>query len=151
MPISIPRLRVWFAMLAIAVVAVVAGFYFYARIQNRSFLKQLPQKLGVDIQQSSQGFSLSKSQGGRTLFTIRAANAVQYTGGGRPSFATSTSWFTDGKRIASTRFTAPLRIRSDRRARLSRAAKSTSIWKETPAAPRSPTRRRPGNCKIPTT
>jgi lipopolysaccharide export system protein LptA len=83
MPISIPRLRIWFAMLAIAVVAVVAGFYFYARIQNLSFLKQLPAKLGVDIQQSSQGFSLSKSQGGRTLFTIRAANAVQYKDGGR--------------------------------------------------------------------
>jgi lipopolysaccharide export system protein LptA len=83
MPLSIPRLRIWFAMLAIAVVAVVAGFYFYARIQNLSFLKQLPEKLGVDIQQSSQGFSLSKSQGGRTLFTIRAANAVQYTDGGR--------------------------------------------------------------------
>ena len=29
-------------MLAIAVVAVVAGFYFYARIQNLIFLKQLP-------------------------------------------------------------------------------------------------------------
>ena len=43
----------------------------------------MPEKLGVDIQQSSQGFSLSKSQGGRTLFTIRAANAVQYTNGGR--------------------------------------------------------------------
>jgi lipopolysaccharide export system protein LptA len=83
MPISIPRLRIWFAILAIAVIAVVAGFYFYARLQNLSFLKQLPEKLGVDIQQSSQGFTLSKSQGGRTLFTIRAANAVQYTGGGR--------------------------------------------------------------------
>ena len=83
MPISIPRLRIWFALLALAVVAVVAGFYLYARIQNLSFLKQLPEKLGVDIQQSSQGFSLSKSQAGRTLFTIRAANAVQYTDGGR--------------------------------------------------------------------
>src|SRR5208283_114484 len=77
------RLRIWFAMLAIAVVAVVAGFYVYARIQNLTFLKKLPEKLGVDIQQSSQGFSLSKSQAGRTLFTIRASNAVQYTGSGR--------------------------------------------------------------------
>ncbi len=83
MPLSISRLRIWLATLAIAVVVVVAGFYFYARVQNLLFLKHLPEKLGVDIQQSSQGFSLSKSQGGRTLFTIRAANAVQYTNGGR--------------------------------------------------------------------
>jgi len=82
MPLSISRLRIWFATMAIAVVVVVAGFYFYARIQNLLFLKRLPQKLGVDIQQSSQGFSLSKSQGGRTLFTIRAANAVQSPGPG---------------------------------------------------------------------
>ena len=83
MPVSISRLRIWFAVLAIATVVVVVGFYFYARLQNLVFLKQLPEKLGVDIQQSSQGFSLSKSEGGRTLFTIRAANAVQYTNGGR--------------------------------------------------------------------
>ena len=83
MPVSISRLRIWFAVLAIAIIAVVAGFYFYARLQNLGFLKQLPAKLGVDIQQCSQGFSLSKSEGGRTLFTIRAANAVQYTDGGR--------------------------------------------------------------------
>ena len=83
MPVSISRLRIWFVVLAIATVAVVVGFYFYARLQNLVFLKQLPEKLGVDIQQSSQGFSLSKSEGGRTLFTIRAANAVQYTNGGR--------------------------------------------------------------------
>jgi len=83
MPVSISRLRIWFAAMAIAIVVVVAGFYFYARLQNLVFLKHLPEKLGVDIQQSSQGFSLSKSEGGRTLFTIRAANAVQYTDGGR--------------------------------------------------------------------
>ncbi len=82
MPISIPRLRVWFGTLAIVVTVVVAGFYFYARIQSQRLLKQLPQKLGVEIQQSTQGFSLSKSEGGRTVFTIRASNAVQYADGG---------------------------------------------------------------------
>lgn len=83
MPVSIPRLRIWFAILALATVAVVAGFYFYARIQLRKAVKEVPQKLGVDIQQSTQGFSLSKSEGGRTLFTIRASKAVQYKQGGK--------------------------------------------------------------------
>lgn len=82
MPVSLHRLRVWFVALAIVTVAVVAGFYFYARIQGRRFLGQIPQKLGVDIQQSSEGFSLSKSEGGHTLFTIRAAKAIQYAQGG---------------------------------------------------------------------
>lgn len=83
MPLSVPRLRTWFGILAIATVAVVAGFYVYARIQLRKLVKEAPQKLGVEVQQSTQGFSLSKSEGGRTLFTIRASKAVQYKDSGR--------------------------------------------------------------------
>jgi lipopolysaccharide export system protein LptA len=83
MPLSIPRLRTWFAFLAIATIAVVAGFYVYARFQLRKLVQQAPQKLGVEIQQSTEGFSLSKSEGGRTLFTIWASKAVQYKQGGK--------------------------------------------------------------------
>ena len=81
MAINIPRLRTWFAVMAVAVVMVVAGFYFYARMQVRRAVKDIPKKLGVEIQQSTEGFSLSKSEGGRTLFTIRASKAVQYKEG----------------------------------------------------------------------
>jgi lipopolysaccharide export system protein LptA len=83
MPVSIPRLRTWFAVLAIAMVMVVAGFYFYARYRVRSAVREIPKKLGVEIQQSTDSFSLSKSEGGRTLFTIKASKAVQYKQGGR--------------------------------------------------------------------
>ncbi|MGA3125075.1 MAG: LPS export ABC transporter periplasmic protein LptC [Candidatus Korobacteraceae bacterium] len=83
MPVSIPRLRIWFAVLALAAVAVVAGFYFHARMELRSSLKNLPGKLGIEIQQTSEGFSLSKSEGGRTLYTIRASKATQFKEGGR--------------------------------------------------------------------
>ena len=83
MPLSVPRLRTWFGILAIATVIVVAGFYFYARIQLRKIVREAPQKLGVDIQQSTEGFSFSKSEGGRTLFTIRATKAVQYKQGSK--------------------------------------------------------------------
>src|ERR1035441_8855660 len=82
MPVSIPRLRIWFAVLALAAVAVVAGFYLHARMELRSSLKNLPGKLGIEIQQTSEGFSLSKSEGGRTLYTIRASKAVQFKAGG---------------------------------------------------------------------
>ncbi len=83
MPVSIPRLRIWFAVMALAAVAVVAGFYLRARFEMRSALKNLPGKLGIEIQQTSEGFSLSKSEGGRTLFTIKASKATQFKAGGR--------------------------------------------------------------------
>jgi len=69
--------------MAIALIVVVAGFYFYARYRVRSAIREAPKKLGVEVQQSTEGFSLSKSEGGRTLFTIKASKAVQYKQGGR--------------------------------------------------------------------
>jgi lipopolysaccharide export system protein LptA len=69
--------------MALAVVAVVAGFYLYARFQLRLALKNLPGKVGVDIQQSTEGFTFSKSEGGRTLFTVHASKATQFKQGGR--------------------------------------------------------------------
>ena len=83
MAVSIPRLRIWFAVMALATVAVVAGFYVEARFAMRSALGKLPGKVGIDIQQTSEGFTLSKSEGGRTLYTIHASKATQFKQGGR--------------------------------------------------------------------
>jgi lipopolysaccharide export system protein LptA len=69
--------------LAILLVAIVAGFYVYARLRVRNAMQRIPEKLGVNIQQSTEGFSLSKSEGGHTLFTVKASKAVQYKQGGR--------------------------------------------------------------------
>ncbi|HEX8925173.1 MAG TPA: LPS export ABC transporter periplasmic protein LptC, partial [Terriglobales bacterium] len=82
---SVKRLRIWFATLAIATVLVVIGFYMAAKVQQRQLMRQIPPKLGVNIQQSSQGFVFSKSEGGRTLFTIKAARATQFKQGGNAS------------------------------------------------------------------
>lgn len=82
---SVKRLRFWFATLAVVTVLVVVGFYMAAKVQQRQLMRQIPPKLGVDIQQSSQGFVFSKSEGGRTLFTIRASKATQYNQGGKAS------------------------------------------------------------------
>src|SRR5579871_4338971 len=83
MPVSIVRLRYWFAGAAIFLVAVVACFYLYARWQSSQVVQVKPKPLGITIQQTTQGFSLSKSEGGRTLFTVRASRAVQFKAGGR--------------------------------------------------------------------
>src|SRR5207248_9796870 len=83
MPVEISHLRRWFALGAIGMVLLVAGMYLYARHRVRNALKDVPQKIGIDVQQSAQGFSISRSEQGRTLFKIQASKAVQFKQGGR--------------------------------------------------------------------
>jgi len=77
------RLRTWFAFGAVAIMLVVGGFYLYARIRLHYAVRHAAEKLHVNIQQSTQGFTLSKSEGGRTLYSIHARRAEQYKEGGR--------------------------------------------------------------------
>ena len=42
-----------------------------------------PAKIGIEIQQSAQGFTVSRSEQGHTLFKIQASKAVQFKQGGR--------------------------------------------------------------------
>src|ERR1700682_2849671 len=78
-----PRLRRWFALGAILMIATVAGMYFYARWRVHKVVHDIPAKIGLDIQQTAEGFSISKSEEGRTLFTMSASRTVQFKGGGR--------------------------------------------------------------------
>jgi lipopolysaccharide export system protein LptA len=82
MPLLVSRLRRWFAAIAIAAVLVVAGAYFYARWRVRNALKEVPAKLGIEIQQTAQGFTVSRSEEGRTIFKIQASKAIQLKEGG---------------------------------------------------------------------
>ena len=83
MPLPVRSLRRWFAAAAILMVAIVAGMYFYARWRVSRAVHEVPAKIGLDIQQTAEGFSISKSVEGRTLFTMSATNAVQFKQGGR--------------------------------------------------------------------
>jgi lipopolysaccharide export system protein LptA len=83
MPVNIPRLRYWFAAAAALIVAVVAVFYFYARVQAERVVMLVPNKLPEGVERSTQSFSLSKSEGGHTLFTVRARQTTQYQQGAR--------------------------------------------------------------------
>lgn len=82
MPLPVTRLRRWFAVLAILMIAIVSGMYFYAQWRLRGVVRQVPAKIGLDIQQTANGFSVSKSVRGRTLFTVAASKAVQFKGEG---------------------------------------------------------------------
>src|SRR5277367_3144845 len=82
MPPYLSRLRRWFAGATILAVLAVAGAYFYARHHIQNALKEIPEKIGLEIKQSATGFTISKSEQGRTLFTIQASKAVQFKLGG---------------------------------------------------------------------
>jgi lipopolysaccharide export system protein LptA len=81
MAVSIPHLRRWIAGALVFICAVIAGTYFIARHKVENALKQVPDKLGYQIQQSAAGFTISKSEQGRTLFKVQASKAVQFKEG----------------------------------------------------------------------
>src|SRR5207247_3988005 len=83
MPLQISHLRRWFALGAIGMVLLVAGMYLYARHKVRNALKEVPEKIGLEVQQTAQGFTISKSEQGRTLFKVQASKAIQFKSGGK--------------------------------------------------------------------
>jgi lipopolysaccharide export system protein LptA len=83
MPLAVYRLRRWLAVIAVLFSAVVAGMYIYARLRQHSVLKGFPGKIAYDIKQTASGFQFSKSESGRTVFTIRAKNVKEFKLNGR--------------------------------------------------------------------
>jgi lipopolysaccharide export system protein LptA len=83
MHLQISHLRRWLVLAACLLSLAVVGAYVHRRRQVRDVLKQIPAKMNLDIQQTAQGFKVSKSDQGRTLFTIQASKAVQFKLGGR--------------------------------------------------------------------
>ena len=64
-------------------VAGVVVAYWVARSRVAPALHDIPKNLGFDVQQTSDGFSLSKSEAGpHAIYTIRASKAVQFKTGG---------------------------------------------------------------------
>src|SRR5271165_841162 len=80
---STVQVRKWLIAGIVVLVIGVAVSYWFTRSRVGPTLHNVPKELGIDIQQTSEGFSLSKSEGGRTLYTIRASKAVQFKSGGR--------------------------------------------------------------------
>lgn len=83
MSISIPRLRTWFAAGALLAVLVVAGFYLRSKIVAIRYTPRLPDKIDQAIEQFTNGFTFSKSEGDRTLYTVKASKAARYKDTGR--------------------------------------------------------------------
>src|SRR5271170_5772862 len=78
MPLPIYRLRRWLAVIAVLFTVVVSGMYYYARLRQRNVLKELPNKIGIDIKQTANGYQYSNSDGKRTRFTVQAGSLKQF-------------------------------------------------------------------------
>jgi lipopolysaccharide export system protein LptA len=81
MNVSIERLRFWLLAGGGLLVIVIAAFLGYAHYRAHRFLRDLPQKLGVDIRRETNNVTYSQSVQGRTVYTIHAAKAVERSDG----------------------------------------------------------------------
>lgn len=82
---TIERLRLAIMVSVGLLLLGIAGSFVYGRWRLRHVAQDLPARLGIQIQQSTQGFVLSKTEQGRPLFTLRAARAVQFKSGAHVS------------------------------------------------------------------
>jgi len=81
MNVSIERLRFWLLVGAGLLVIVIAAFLGYAHYRVHRYLRDLPQKLGVDVRRETNNVTYSQSVQGRTIYTIHAAKAVERSDG----------------------------------------------------------------------
>jgi lipopolysaccharide export system protein LptA len=83
MPLPVYHLRRLLAITTIALIVVVTGMYFSARLQIRDVRREVPNKLGYDISKTATGFQISKSDGKRTLFSVHATDVKEFKLNGR--------------------------------------------------------------------
>ena len=69
----VERLRVWLLGGAVFLILVIAAFIGTARYAKHRLLGALKSKLGVTVTEGADGYTLSRSDGSRTLFTLHAA------------------------------------------------------------------------------
>lgn len=78
---DIRKLRYWIGLTLLLLVAAVSAFFLYGRYRLQKVVKEVPARLGVEIQQTAEGWTLSRSVGGRTVFKAQASHAVRFREG----------------------------------------------------------------------
>jgi len=81
MRVTIQGLRRWIVVATGLLLAVVAGFFIYGRNRFRHIEKDLPGRLGINIQQTANNITFSQATHGHTLFTLKASKQVQMKSG----------------------------------------------------------------------
>ncbi|MGI4758473.1 MAG: hypothetical protein ACRYGF_16685 [Janthinobacterium lividum] len=77
----VARLRRWLLGGLVGLLLVLGSLLGYTRYRAHRFLADLPRRLGIDIKSETNGFTLSQSSKGHTLFTVHAAKAIQRENG----------------------------------------------------------------------
>ncbi len=77
MRFTIERLRTLVLLAGVLLVIALGVFLGTARFRNRFIRKDLPQKLGLNIQEEANGFVYTHEVRGRTLYKIRASKQIQ--------------------------------------------------------------------------
>jgi lipopolysaccharide export system protein LptA len=83
MPFDPKRLRKLFAAGAVLVFVIALGFYMRGFFKDRQVVPETPKNIPSNVEKSATGFNLSKSEGGKKLFTIHADSVQQFKEGGR--------------------------------------------------------------------
>lgn len=78
---TIEKVRAAVVVGAGLVALIVAGFLLLAHYRSHRLLRNLPARLGADIQKETNGYTYSQSVKGRTVFTLHAAKATQHRDG----------------------------------------------------------------------
>jgi lipopolysaccharide export system protein LptA len=81
MRLTIQGLRRWIVVTAALLLAVLAGFFIYGRNRFRHIERDLPGRLGINVQQTANSITFSQSTQGHTLFTLKASKQVQMKSG----------------------------------------------------------------------
>jgi lipopolysaccharide export system protein LptA len=79
--LTIERLRTLVLVAAVLLLAALVVFLTVYKGKNPFNRRDLPQRLGVEVQQEGNGVTYTQAHGGRTLFKIHASKVVQYKQG----------------------------------------------------------------------
>ncbi len=81
MRLTIQGLQRWIVVTGSLLLVLIAGLIIYGRNRFRHIEKDLPGRLGVNIQQTASGFSYTQTSQGHALFTLKASKEMQMKSG----------------------------------------------------------------------
>ncbi|MGB8095829.1 MAG: hypothetical protein WCF17_01660, partial [Terracidiphilus sp.] len=83
MRLTIERMRTLVLLAGGALLVALAGFLLLAHLRSRFNVRDLPKRLGVNIQVEENGFTLTRAHGGHTEFKMHASKMVRLKEGER--------------------------------------------------------------------
>ena len=83
MRLTIERIRTLVLITGGLLIIALVTFLAVARWKTHLILREIPKRLGANIERQADGFVYTQAHGGRTLFKIRASKVIQLKKGGR--------------------------------------------------------------------